>query len=87
MRDKIDEIQQQSRSKAVEIVGFPETNGESGTCVVQKIAEKVGVPVRPEQIKSVERLPTLNKPSPLLVIFRDQKGVPSYISKKSKSEG
>lgn len=81
LRARVDDMEQEARAKDVEIVGFPETQGEHLATIVKVIGQKAGTEVLPEDIDYVERVPQEKKPRPLLVQFKTRKVKETFLKK------
>lgn len=57
---KIAQLEQYSRLNNLEIKGVPVTQGEDCAKVVACLGEKIGCPLKPEDIDTVHRIPTRN---------------------------
>ena len=75
LKNKICELEQYSRNNNIELVGVPETPHENVETVMTKIGEKLGMPISPEQIDAIHRVPTRSatQPKPIVVRFHSRR--------------
>ena len=76
--EKLDAIEQYSRTQNLEIIGIPEKPGESTNDTVIEVAKSVNIEITPEQISTSHRFPaklkkygneSLGAPPPIIVRF------------------
>ena len=85
LKERVEELEQQTRCKDVEIVGFPETKEENLKTIVKTIGTKIGLQVPPDQIEQVERVPSSSKPRPLLVQFKTKTLKDTFLTSARKA--